>query len=392
MALARLSLIGFLAYGSYAICRTPLLPLLARDLGAAPQMVGLVVAASTVTGILVKLPAGAWSDVLGRRPLLIAGMVIFAAMPFTYLAVGSLGLLLLVRFVHGSATAIAGPVMSATLSDLAPPARRATWLSTYATCQGAGQAMGPVIAGLLIARGRFDLAFAAAGAIALATPLLVAGQPPAQRPPAAAAGPNLRLFAEGIRAVAGDRRILLASVTHAAHFMLHGTLSAFLPLYARDEIGLSAAEIGWLFGLQMVTTLATRPLIGMASDRLGRRGAIAAGLVACAAAVCGISIAESRGELLAAVLAYAGGVALTTAAASAYVTDIAPRARYGAAHGVFGTIYDVGDAAGPLLAGVLVAAWGYAVTFQIVAAIAAIMALIFYTSSRSAVRPAKQGA
>ncbi len=50
--LARLCAAGFVAYGSYAICRAPLLPLFARELGAGPAAIGLVVGASTVTGIL----------------------------------------------------------------------------------------------------------------------------------------------------------------------------------------------------------------------------------------------------------------------------------------------------------------------------------------------------
>src|SRR5688572_6559077 len=104
-AFRRLCAIGFLAYCSYAICRTPLLPLLARELGASPPMVGFVVAASTLTGIVLKLPAGAWSDVLGRRPMLLLGTIVFATMPFTYLGVVSLGALVAVRFLHGAATA-----------------------------------------------------------------------------------------------------------------------------------------------------------------------------------------------------------------------------------------------------------------------------------------------
>ena len=64
--------------------------------------------------------------------------------------------------------------------------------------------------------------------------------------------------------------------------------------------------------------------------------------------------------LAAAVVVYAAGVAMTTSATSAYITDLSRRARYGAAHGVFGTIYDIGDALGPIAAGLLVAAVGYA--------------------------------
>ena len=377
----RLCAAGFFAYASYQICRAPLLPLLARELGASPAQVGLVVAASTITGVLLKLPAGAWSDLLGRKPLMLAAAAVFALMPFTYLAVTGLALLIVIRFVHGSATAIMGPVMSATISDVAPIARRATWLSTYSTVQGAGQAIAPVVAGALIARRRYDVAFIIAGALGLAAPVLLAGfrppGPPRSRAPQAATG-----FRTGVTEVMRERRIMVASVTHASYYVLNGTLMAFLPLFAHDRIGLDAIRIGWLFGLQTVTTLAIRPMIGAASDRFGRRGAIVMGIVTCAVSVLSISIATRAVELYAAVLVYASGVAITTAAASAYITDVTPRERFGAAHGVFGTIYDVGDASGPLIGGVLVGALGYAFTFQIIATIALLTALLFLYDSR----------
>lgn len=56
--------------------------------------------------------------------------------------------------------------------------------------------------------------------------------------------------------------------------------------------------------------------------------------------------------------------------------------RYGAADGVFGTIYDVGDAFGPIAAGVLVAAVGYARMFQIMSLLALSMAVAFAAASR----------
>src|SRR5918999_6396881 len=98
LALIRLCIAGFAAYCSYAICRTPLLPLFARDLGAGPSLVGFVMGASTLTGIVLKLPAGAWSDLFGRRRLLITGALIFATLPFTYLAVSTLAWLVVLRF------------------------------------------------------------------------------------------------------------------------------------------------------------------------------------------------------------------------------------------------------------------------------------------------------
>ena len=358
---------GFAAYCSYAICRSPLLPLFARELGADARQIGFIVGASTLTGVVGKLPAGAWSDIVGRRALLVTGAAVFAVMPFTYLAVSGLGLLITLRVVHGSATAIFGPVASASLSDIAPSHRRATWLSAYSTVQGSGQAIGPVLAGYLIAMRRFDLAFLLAGAIALSTPIIVWRWPATNRRSGSSDRSPLRQFSDGIKEVAREPRVLAASLAQWAQFLLNGALNAFLPLYAIEVVGMGPAAVGWMFALQTVTTLATRPLIGMLSDRIGRRSVIVTGLTACSAAVWMISSAGSVSVLIAAVFVYAAGVAITTAATSAYVTDVAPRARYGAAHGVFGTIYDVGDAAGPILAGLLVAAWGYAPMFQIMA-------------------------
>jgi DHA1 family multidrug resistance protein-like MFS transporter len=381
--LGRLCAAGFVAYFSYSICRTPLLPLFARELGASPPLIGFVMGASTLTGVLVKLPAGALSDILGRRRLLVAGGVVFATLPFTYLGVSTLAALVLLRFVHGSATAIFGPVAFASLSDVAPPSRRGSWLSTYSTAQGAGQALGPVLAGYLIAAGRFDLAFLAAGAIGAAAPLIVAGWRSGSEPSPTRA--RWHDFTQGVAEVARDRLVLLTSGAQAAQFMLNGALNAFLPLYGHDVLGLTVPQLGWLFGAQTLTTLAVRPAIGFVSDRAGRRWVIATGLTVCGTAVLLLSIAADVPSIVTAIIAYSAGVATTTAATGAYITDVTRRARYGAAHGVFGTIYDVGDALGPILAGVLVAEVGYPRMFQVMATIALMMAVAFGFASRGSV-------
>jgi MFS family permease len=184
--------------------------------------------------------------------------------------------------------------------------------------------------------------------------------------------------------VAGDRLVLVTSGAQAAQFMLNGSLTAFVPLYGHEVLGLGTAQLGWLFGVQTVTTLAVRPMIGWASDRAGRRWVIVSGLLVCSVAVLLLSLSTTASELAAAICAYAAGVATTTAATSAYITDVTRRARYGAAHGVFGTIYDVGDALGPILSGVLVAAVGYSRMFQAMAAAVLIMTLAFSLMSRRA--------
>src|SRR2546426_4951950 len=119
--LITLVLTSFLARFGYQMARSPVLPRFAQDLGAAPEMLGLIVAASTITGVVIKLPAGALSDVLGRKRMMLLGCLFFAAPPFLYPFVRSPGALLALRFPTALATAIFSPLASASLRD--PPTR-----------------------------------------------------------------------------------------------------------------------------------------------------------------------------------------------------------------------------------------------------------------------------
>ena len=142
---------GFLARFSYALARTPVLPLFALYLGAGPEAIGFIVGISTVTGIFFKLPSGALSDLIGRRKTLLAGLVVFAVMPFTYLLVGTYQLLLLIRFLHGFATAIYGPVAMAVVMDAAG-GRKGEMLSWFSSVTIIGNLVGAPVGGFILYR------------------------------------------------------------------------------------------------------------------------------------------------------------------------------------------------------------------------------------------------
>jgi MFS family permease len=113
-----LCLVGFSARLGYQMARPPVLPLFAEELGAQSWLIGLIVGASTITGVFIKFPAGTLSDILGRRRMLLLGAFFFAFPPFLYLLVEEPYTLLALRFVHGFATAIFSPVAAAAVADL----------------------------------------------------------------------------------------------------------------------------------------------------------------------------------------------------------------------------------------------------------------------------------
>src|SRR6476646_7702678 len=76
--------VGVFCFISYNMVRMPVLSLFAESLGASPERVGLIVSVSTLTGVFLKLPSGALSDIYGRRFLLQIGVVAFGLPPFLY--------------------------------------------------------------------------------------------------------------------------------------------------------------------------------------------------------------------------------------------------------------------------------------------------------------------
>src|SRR4030067_2084869 len=138
---ASLCTVGFFARLSYSLARSPVLPLFALYLGAGPEAIGFIVGISTVTGIFFKLPSGALSDVIGRKRTMLIGLVVFAVMPFTYLLVKDYQLLIVIRFIHGLATAVYGPVSMAVVADVAG-ARKGELLSLFSSVTIIGNLLG----------------------------------------------------------------------------------------------------------------------------------------------------------------------------------------------------------------------------------------------------------
>src|SRR4030042_622480 len=105
-----LCIMGGLAIFSSTMAKNPALPLFIRSMGVPVSTVGFFAAASTVVGIIVSLPAGILSDIIGRRRVILMAAIVFATAPFLYLLIASPWQLVLVRIYHGLATAILGRV------------------------------------------------------------------------------------------------------------------------------------------------------------------------------------------------------------------------------------------------------------------------------------------
>jgi MFS family permease len=370
--------VGFLARFSYALARTPVLPLFALYLGAGPEAIGFIVGISTVTGIFFKLPSGALSDLIGRKKTLLAGLVVFAVMPFTYLLASNYQLLILIRFLHGFATAIYGPVAMAVVMDAAG-GRKGEMLSWFSSVTIIGNLVGAPVGGYILYRlaagslALWDfqavyLVSGIAGLLSLVLALMVLrGKETVEK--SKGLKESLRRFASGIKEVLSDRRVVVTSSMEGLQNMKVGALEAFLPIYAVKVAGLNEFQAGLLWGVQVLVTILAKPVMGRTSDRYGRRPLIIGGMVLCALSFGAIPLLQDFYLLLMTATVFGLGEALVTSSTAALVADICHERHFGTAMGTFGTIFDVGHAAGPIVAGLLLARLDYLPSFWIMAVV-----------------------
>jgi MFS family permease len=367
-----IALTGGLAILSSTMSKTPVLPLFAASLGATPAEIGWIVIASTIPGILVSFPAGALSDFLGHRRVLLASLAVFASAPFLYLWVDSAWQLMAVRFYHGFATAIFGTVASAAIAGRYI-ADRAARLSTYSSVTIVGRSIAPFLGGALISLASFGAVYAAcavSGVLALAAGLLLRDDSP--RPRQALEMPH---FWNSLVTVLKDRGIMLVSLVEAAQYLVFGAVEAFLALYA-DSLGIPAWQIGVILGVQLVSIVFMKPLMGRVSDRVGRKQVIIPGLLVGALSVALLPAFPSFLGLSALSLLFGLGFATVTSSTAALVADLTRDGRYGSSMGVLRTVMDVGQSIGPVLTGWMVTSAGYAEAFLLLAVVLAAAALL----------------
>ncbi|HEX6531029.1 MAG TPA: MFS transporter [Nitrospira sp.] len=380
---AILCTIGVFCFISYNMVRMPVLALFAESLGASPERIGVIVSVSTLTGVFLKLPSGALSDIYGRRVLLRVGVIAFGVPPFFYPFISDLDVLTILRLFHGLATAIFAPSALATVAELYRE-RRGAALGTYTACTQSGALLGPFIGGYLAFAYGFSSAFVTAGifgcaAIAMFYSLHLSPPPPRVHDKGPAS-----VWAEmwkGFTIVARNRKVLITSSTDAAKMIANGALMAFLPLYG-VSVGLNAGEVGLLFTVQSLTSFISKPIMGRVSDRLGRQPLIMLGLLICAATFVSIPHVAGFALLLLLSAGFGFGEAVVSSSSSAFVADSSEFKTLGAGMGMQGTIGDIGHASGPLLAGVLIANMSYAGAFGVIAGLQVSAAGFFWLTMR----------
>lgn len=292
---------------------------LITSLAASPFLVSLLQTAASFPAFLIGLTAGALADILDRLRLLIwaqgwIALTVGILGLLTVLQVVSPEILLLFTFLAGLGTALAAPVWEALIPEVTPRQDLPEALTLYGSGIDLARAIGPVLAGVIVAVLGPAAVFGINAVLGL---YLIFALGRVARPT-----PDPDLMPER---VVGALRAGIRYVRHApplqvvllrtAVFMICGSgLWALLPALARFDIGINSGEYGLLFGVMGLGSILATLLLPGLNQKFSRDQLVLLATVFYALILVGLSI--SRNLLLLCLLMAALGVNWTVLMAS----------------------------------------------------------------------------
>jgi MFS family permease len=164
-----------------------LVPLFLAAHGASPAQVGLVAGLYPGVWGVGQIWTGHWSDRVGRKPLIVAGMLVQAvALTALALSAGRVWLAALTAVLLGVGTALVYPTLIAAISDAVSPVARAPVVGVYRFWRDSGYVLGGLLAGVVADAIDDAAAIGVVAALTAASGLWVALDLPAPRAPGSA--------------------------------------------------------------------------------------------------------------------------------------------------------------------------------------------------------------
>lgn len=378
-AFAYVTAADLIVRSAYQMGKTPLLPLFAASLGAGDFLLGAIVSVSTLTGMVFKPFVGLLSDRWGRRCWLIAGTAFFAFMPFVYGLIDTPTQLFAVRIIHGTATAIYGPVTLAYVAGLSPSGR-AERLGWFSLARKSGYVVGPAAAGWMLVTMNPVSVFTVIGLLSAAAFVPVLLLPESGERTRRDGVSVLRQAMWAFRKSGRVPAVWLAGGLDAGIYVAVYAAKTFLPLYAVTA-GISVAAVGVVFAVQEAVHMALNPLAGRIGDRVGHLYTAAAGVTVLGLALPLLTLADTGMALIAPGVLIGAGQALVLPSTVALASSRVREEHLAFGMGLIGSLRNAGKVAGPAMAGAVIAALDFTMTFRLLGLVVVIVSAFLWAGA-----------
>jgi DHA1 family multidrug resistance protein-like MFS transporter len=332
----------------------PILPFYMEQLGAGGTELGMLVASYAVMRLIFGPIWGSLSDRVGRKPILILGVLGYGIAMLGFGLATELWMLFAARILSGILSSATSPTTMAYISDSTSKEDRGGGMGILGAAAGLGTIFGPALGGLLADRS-LSTPFFVAGGLSLVAVILIALLLPeslkeSDRSSRQKDQPvlDLRSWWGALSSPIGPLLILAFLVTGGV-MIFYGILG----LYALERFEYGTSQVGVIFTiLGLVTALGQGLLVGPLTKRFGDLAVIKAGFLLSAASLLTIILADQYAPLLVTI----GGFTLVSAFLIPAITSLTSKRAtlsQGVTMGISNAFISLGRIFGPLLGGLV---------------------------------------
>jgi MFS family permease len=325
-----------------------------RQFGVGMTEVGIIFGLFSLSSIIGSMIGGALTDHLGRKQMLIAGLVISALTSLFMGAAHSFALFCSGAVIAGLFSNIGGPAQQAMVADLLPEEQRAQGFGLLRVVANLAVTIGPAIGGLLAGRSYLIL-FISDAVLSTITAAIVLVAIKETRPvsqagtPEQTVGQTFRGYGEVLR----DTTFILFIGASILMVFVYMQMNSSLAVYLRDTHSIPAQGFGYLLSLNAAMVVlfqfpVTRRIAKYRPLRL-----MAAGSLLYAIGFGMYGFVSTYAMFIAAMVIITVGEMLTAPTGQALVARFAPEDMRGRYMAVYGFSWVIPFTVGPLLAGLI---------------------------------------
>jgi DHA1 family multidrug resistance protein-like MFS transporter len=339
------------------------------DLGASYTLLGFIISIYGAVQLLTQIPIGRLSDRIGRKRLILLGLISFTIMPPLYIHAANVFFLIPIRVLGGLGASAVWPLAMALIVDQANREKRGSAMGWYNAVFYSALALGPLIGGMLYDQFGLEAPFYFWAILGLASVIIVFKK--IDEPATHVLRASIEMDHKKDRLI--SQGFVMTFWACCGVVMLVGIVGGFnftmLPTYSA-QLGLSATEIGLLYLVFGGATAISNIQFGMQADRGRRRLMISFGCILATVSFALLLEASNLTQTVILLAALGIGLGMGSPAASALIADTSSPSRRGEIFGIFNTSRMAGVVVGPLLAGLtadLLSLNGTIIVFTVIA-------------------------
>jgi MFS family permease len=348
------------------------LPLFFSSVGVGKAENGILISIGTFAGVISGLIAGAVSNRVGRKKILVVSGLIYSSTFFMLVFLGrDFYSLLFSRFIAGIGFYMM-PVMVTTMAaDIFPFKERGRAMALYGSSGGVGALIGPLTTPFLVHGNDYTWYFIFSGAsvlvCAIATLFLVKETLPPEIKNKARidAGKKFEIkgFVLSLKGLGVVVLIFLVAVT--VYRTGYTMIDPFLSLYLKEVLNLDLSSVSYIYALRALCTIIFSQAAGWLTDKYGRKTMFMIGLGMTVITTFSYTVTQSFVQMLFLRSWDAAANAVTLTAVRTLVADLLSPEMRAFGMGLYSATTQQSSTVGSIFSGFVIAAAGYNTTFYI---------------------------